>query len=97
MYESISYSDKVYIILWKDQLLRESNNCCTEGINYCEKVSIISRKHKIFKHCKEVSKMIIVNRLNSFKKVSMTVKNYCKKVSLIVLCETLSSIAIVRK
>ena len=42
------------IIVRKYQSLRESNNCCKEGINYCEKVSIISRKHKIFKHCKEV-------------------------------------------
>ena len=84
MCESISYSDKVYIILWKDQLLRESNNCCREGINYCEKVSIISRKHKIFKHCREVSKIIIVKRLNSSEKVLMTLKQYCKKVSIIV-------------
>ena len=65
--------------------MRESNNCCREGINYyCEKVSIISRKHNIFKHCKEVSKIIIVKRLNSSEKVSMTLKQYCKKVSIIV-------------
>ena len=72
------------IIVRKYQSLRESNNCCKEGINYCEKVSIISRKHKIFKHCREVSKIIIVKRLNSSEKVLMTLKQYCKKVSIIV-------------